>query len=89
MQKGRGPVWKLCAAPGSRNRRRRLKSRLRLKSQHKHLQHSKRSCQKCQFLDSMNRPGWQMSQLKKEINALCAQLGQPPRYPFEDKEAPL
>ncbi len=29
-----------------------------------------------------------MIELKQEINAVCAQLGQPPRYPLEDKEAP-
>ncbi|GEM_PF-1310728 len=30
-----------------------------------------------------------MIELKQEINALCAQLGQTPRYPLEDEEAPL
>jgi len=30
-----------------------------------------------------------MIELKQEINGLCAQLGQPPRYPIEDMEAPL
>ena len=29
-----------------------------------------------------------MVELKQEINALCAQLGQPPRYPLDDEEAP-
>ena len=30
-----------------------------------------------------------MIELKQEINALCAQLGQPPRYPLQaQKEAP-
>jgi hypothetical protein len=27
-----------------------------------------------------------MIELKQEINEVCAQLGRPPRYPFDDEE---
>jgi PAS domain S-box-containing protein len=43
-----------------------------------------------QELEEFNRAmvgrEFRMIELKKEINAVCAQLGQPPRYPMDDEE---